>query len=113
MPPAGQGPMSLIPSGLKEGDLVLVNGHCFMGLHDLKCQVIQIFPNGEVSVHYPGHSNPADAMSFTVRGDRLTIIEPPQEPDTGSGRPRRTQRVPNHLRDYACGEYKKCWFPKQ
>ena len=109
MPPAGQGVSSAIPPGLKEGDFVLVAGDCGMLGENLKCHVIQIFPNGEVSVHYPGHSNPADAMSFTVRGDRLTIIEPPQEPDTGSRRPRRTQRVPSHLEDYACAEYKKCW----
>ena len=128
MPPPGQGPMSPIPPGLQVGNWVEVKGHCFMDLHDLTCEVIQIFPNGEVTVHYPANSNPADEMRFTVRGDRLTIIEPPQEPDNGSRRPRpwvrvkkrfvrpqepdngsfrprRTLRVPNHFADYLCGKF--------
>ena len=79
----GQGPTFRLPPGLQEGDWVIVDGPCFMGLSNITCQVTQIFPNGEVSVHYyPSPRNPADEMGFTVGGDRLTIIEPPQEPDT-------------------------------
>ena len=112
----GHGPMSTVPLGLKVGDRVEVQGHRFT-----KCQVIQIYPNGEVTVYYPG-------FSFTVRGDGLTIIEPPQEPDNGSRRPRpyvrvkkryvrpqepdngsfrprRTLRVPKHFADYQCGKF--------
>ena len=63
MPPPGQGPMSPLPPGLQEGHLVVVAGHCFMGLYDLTCKVIQIFPNGEVSVRYDGGDDPRDAMS--------------------------------------------------
>ena len=70
MPPPGQGPKSPLPPGLQERNWVDVAGHCFMGLYDLTCQVIQIFPNGEVSVRYSGCGDPRDAMSFTVRGDR-------------------------------------------
>ena len=123
----GQGPMSTIPLGLKVGDCVEVQGHCFMSLYNLKCQVIQIYPNGEVTVYYPG-------FSFTVRGDRLTIIEPPQEPDNGSRRPRpwvrvkkrfvrpqepdngsrkrpRTPRVPKHFADYQRWCYRcRCYY---
>ena len=78
----GQGPwLCRVPPGLQVGHLVVVTGHCFMGLYDLTCKVIQIFPNGEVSVRYDGGDDPRDAMSWTVRGDRLICLPcwfPPQ-----------------------------------
>ena len=99
--PPGQGPwLCHVPPGLQVGHLVVVDGYCFMGLYNLTCKVIQIFPNGEVSVRYDGGDDPRDAIDFTVRGDRLTC------------RPRRTPRVPSHFADFQCAEYKKCWYPQ-
>ena len=98
----GEGPwLCRVPPNLQEGHMVVVTGHCCMGLYDLTCKVIQIFPHtGEVSVRYDGGDDPRDAMLWTVRGDRLIC------------RPRRTPRVPSHLADFQCAEYQKCWYPQ-
>ena len=76
-----------IPAGLKEGDVVMVQGDCGMMPDNSVAVVTEIIQaTGMVHVRFDGHGVPTDrwqtmsTLWWSVRGDRL--IKQPQLPNT-------------------------------
>ena len=79
--------VSPIPAGLKEGDVVMVEGDCGMMGRNVVGVVQDInHSTGWVRVFFSGHGipaaewDPSDEISFSARGDRL--VKKPQLPNT-------------------------------
>jgi hypothetical protein len=98
-----------IPEGLKEGDVVKVQGSCGPAGEDRVCVVVDIIrATGIVHVRFDGHGvttakwQTMGTLWFSVRGDRL--IKQSQQPNTRLHRQsERTAYLPGYWRNLANG----------